>query len=48
MEFYLSTGEYMSGMLKTVGWREWVVDQLGSHVGRTDFGLRGFTRSNLV
>src|ERR1035437_2803639 len=44
---YWQVGEYISGKLKSAEWGDGVVDELASFLGRTQPGLRGFTRASL-
>ena len=48
IELYWQVGAYISHKLEQAEWGDAVVSQLAEHLARTQPGLRGFTRSNLV
>jgi predicted nuclease of restriction endonuclease-like (RecB) superfamily len=44
---YWQVGEYISRKIESAEWGDGVVDELATHIARTQPGLRGFTRRNL-
>lgn len=47
IELYWMIGEYISHKITNAEWGDGIVSQLADYIGRTQPGLRGFTRSNL-
>lgn len=47
IDLYWQIGEVISRRIAAAEWGEGVVDQLATHIARTQPGLRGFTRPNL-
>jgi predicted nuclease of restriction endonuclease-like (RecB) superfamily len=47
IDLYWQVGEYISRKLETSEWGDGVIDELARHIGRTQPGIRGFTRRNL-
>jgi predicted nuclease of restriction endonuclease-like (RecB) superfamily len=47
IELYWQIGEHISRKIAAAEWGDGVVDRLAAHIGRTQPGLRGFTRRNL-
>lgn len=47
IELYWKIGEYISLKINNAEWGNGIVPQLADYIGRTQPGLRGFTRSNL-
>lgn len=47
IELYWKIGEYISHKITNAEWGDGIVSQLADYIGRTQPGLRGFTRSNL-
>ncbi len=47
IDLYWKVGEFISRKLETAEWGDGVVDELARYIGRTQPGLKGFTRRNL-
>lgn len=47
IELYWKIGEYISHKITNAEWGDGIVSQFADYIGRTQPGLRGFTRSNL-
>ncbi len=47
IDLYWRIGEHISRKIAAAEWGDGVVDRLAQHIGRTQPGLRGFTRRNL-
>lgn len=47
IDLYWQVGQHISRKLAAAEWGDAVVAQLAAHLGRTQPGLRGFTRANL-
>lgn len=47
IDLYWKIGEYISHKITNAEWGDGIVSQLADYIGKTQPGLRGFTRSNL-
>lgn len=47
IDLYWKIGKYISHKITNAEWGDGIVSQLADYIGRTQPGLRGFTRSNL-